>query len=127
MTKPKNWGMAEGQEYTSTEPPRPTPGDPFPGKRARHGTEGGYNAHRKSKEDPCEACRIAKSHADWRRRQASDSALRNRLRAKGQSLALLELSRRHLDEYHELYDKHVNKLLADNGLEPLQQQRKKLK
>jgi hypothetical protein len=122
-----NWGRGDGQETAGVEPPRPEPGEAFNGSRVRHGTESGNRHHQVLGEEPCESCRQAKAHADWRRLQATDKQLRNRVRARAQAKAEGEVIRAHVEEYHEAYDRWIEKLLREAGLPPRQHQRKKLR
>ena len=76
------------------------------GDDSRHGTPSGANRHVKAGEDPCDACRAAKAEYDRRRRESDEVAVRNRMHAKVQRLALSDLKRAHEDEYRVLYLAH---------------------
>lgn len=71
--------------------------------RRRHGTNSGWALHTQLGERPCDPCFVAKQAYDARRLSSPDKAIKNRMRAKAQQLALSELARRHHDEYRSLY------------------------
>jgi hypothetical protein len=72
---------------------------------ARHGTRGGYQAHYRAGEQPCEACRRAHNQAVARWRAATPERIRTaRLRAAAQRRAYARLAARYPDTYRELYE-----------------------
>lgn len=66
-----------------------------------HGTRGGYYAHRRFSERPCEACRAAINEYVQEYR-AKKGLGRNREREKIRRKAMAELRKRHRAEYEEL-------------------------
>lgn len=76
----------------------------------KHGTRGGYYAHRREGTPSCEACRAAINEYVQEYRSKTDPA-RNRKREGIRRRALAELREIHRAEYEELVDKH--ELIAD--------------
>lgn len=109
----------------SEEPPVPTLGPAFEGRTVRHGTPSGHRQHQLDGTEPCNACRMAKAHYDWRWRQSGNATKKNRLRAKAQSIAATRLRNAHQSEYDELYAEEVARLFKGSGLEPPMQRKKK--
>lgn len=87
-------------------------------KAARCGTASGWRRHKDRNETPCDACARAKAEYDRRRRTAGDNTVRNRLHAKAQQKALLQLRRRYADEYEELYAAWKARVFAEAGIDP---------
>jgi cytidine deaminase len=73
-----------------------------------HGTRGGYYAHRRLKEDPCDACRAAINEY-VREYRAKNGLARNRSREKIRRRALAALR----DKYHDEYERLVEQFEAD--------------
>lgn len=69
----------------------------------RHGSLGGYNRHRTLKEEPCEACRIAKALHDKARQSEPAQTLKNRRAARAQSRAYRRLAQLHPGLYRRFY------------------------
>lgn len=66
-----------------------------------HGTRGGYYAHRRLKQDPCDACREAINEY-VREYRAKNGLERNREGEAVRRKALARLRDRHRDEYEAL-------------------------
>jgi hypothetical protein len=81
---------------------------------SRHGTRGGYNAHRASGERPCDDCRRAHNQAVARWRAATPERIRTaRLRAAAQRRAYSRLAAKYPDVYRELYQQEKALLAAE--------------
>lgn len=74
-----------------------------------HGTRGGYYAHRRFSERPCEACRAAINEY-VKEYRAKKGLGRSREREKIRRKAMAELRKRHRAEYEELV-----RLIAQEG------------
>lgn len=74
-----------------------------------HGTRGGYYAHRRTSEPPCDACRAAINEYVWEYR-AKNGLARNREREKIRRQALAALR----DRYRAEYDRLVEQIEADS-------------
>lgn len=68
-----------------------------------HGTRGGYYAHRRQSEPPCDACRKAINEY-VREYRAENGLARNREREKIRRQALAALRDRHREEYERLVE-----------------------
>jgi cytidine deaminase len=68
-----------------------------------HGTRGGYYAHRRHSEPPCDACREAINEY-VREYRAKNGLARNREREKIRRKALAALRDAHRDEYDRLVE-----------------------
>lgn len=68
----------------------------------KHGTRGGYYAHRRRGERPCEECRAAINEyvKEYRERKGTS---RNRLMEAARREATNEVRDNHRDEYEEIY------------------------
>lgn len=73
-----------------------------------HGTRGGYYAHKRLSEPPCDACRasINEYMQEYRTRPENVSAERKRARSadKRRRMAFKILKDRHLEEYRQILD-----------------------
>lgn len=81
---------------------------------AEHGTNAGYQAHRKLGEDACDPCRAAARayQAAYRaahRERRAHNATRNAARGR----AMRRLVARHPEEFRELYEKEKARLGHD--------------
>lgn len=74
-----------------------------------HGTRGGYYAHRRLSETPCDACRAAINEY-VKEYRAKTGLGRNRGRERIRRMALAALREAHRDEYDQL----VEQLTADS-------------
>lgn len=79
-----------------------------PRNEVRHGTVPAYEWHKRRVEEPCDACRLAKSRADASWRAAGTVQRRNRLHARARNRALGRLARRHPVEFRALYLEEKN-------------------
>lgn len=68
-----------------------------------HGTRGGYYAHRRLSDPPCDACRAAINEY-VREYRAKNGLARNREREKIRRRALAALREIHRDEYERLVE-----------------------
>lgn len=68
-----------------------------------HGTRGGYYAHRRISDEPCEACRAAINEY-VREYRAKNGLARNREREKIRRKALAVLRNAHRKEYNRLVE-----------------------
>lgn len=68
-----------------------------------HGTRGGYYAHRRQSEPPCDDCRAAINEY-IREYRAKNGLARNRGREKIRRMALAALRDAHRDEYERLVE-----------------------
>ena len=68
-----------------------------------HGTRGGYYAHRRLKEPPCQACRAAINQY-IRTYREKNGTVRNREREAIRRKALAALREKHRAEYEDLVD-----------------------
>jgi hypothetical protein len=80
---------------------------------ARHGTPSGYNAHRRTGEQPCDACARAKSDYDKRRSTTPDRVRRGRLAAAAQGRAKTRLVALYPELYRALYLDEKARLMAE--------------
>ena len=79
----------------------------------RCGTLTGWTHHQKRGENPCDACRAAKSEYDKRRLEATPLKIRGRLFARAQARALSRLRNEHLDEYRRYYEAAKKEVFAE--------------
>lgn len=88
--------------------------DRFPGlpSQVRHGTYSGYITHIQRGIPVCERCTEARRAYDRERHNNPEHVQRTRLRSAAQNAALLELARRHRDEYRDIYRQECH----DRGL-----------
>lgn len=77
-----------------------------------HGTRGGYYAHRRISEPPCDECRAAINEY-VREYRAKNGLARNREREKVRRKALAALREAHRDEYERLVEQFEADELAD--------------
>lgn len=77
-----------------------------------HGTRGGYYAHRRIGDPPCDACRAAINEY-VREYRAKNGLARNREREKVRRKALAALREAHRDEYERLVEQFEADELAD--------------
>lgn len=112
------WGPGKGEVLRGPEPVTPEPGVEFEGRKVRHGTNSGWRQHQQDGTDPCDICRQAKAAYDYRRHDAPEEVIRNRLHAKAQNRANTALRQRHPEEYKALYEAAKTELFAEAGLEP---------
>ncbi len=77
-----------------------------------HGTRGGYYAHRRQSEPPCDDCRKAINEY-IREYRAKNGLARNREREKIRRRALAALRDAHRDEYERLVDEFTADSLGD--------------
>jgi arginyl-tRNA--protein-N-Asp/Glu arginylyltransferase len=85
---------------------------------ARHGTTPGYSQHMQIGEEPCEACRKAKTEYDRNLRSAPAKTRRNRLHAKSQQRAFKRLKDIYPELYKAFYDEEKQRLFTEYN-EPL--------
>lgn len=77
-----------------------------------HGTRGGYYAHRRISDPPCDACRAAINEY-VREYRAKNGLARNREREKVRRRALAALRDAHRAEYERLVEQYEADELAD--------------
>lgn len=83
------------------------------GNDERHGTPSGAARHSRAGEDPCDACRAAKSEWDKRWRSSDEATRRSRLHARAQHRARSALAKLHPQEYRTLYLAFKEELLRE--------------
>ena len=81
----------------------------------RHGTDAGYQAHRRAKEAACEQCRNGRREYQAKFRGGRDESARatERKRDAARSRALWHLANTHPDEFKRAYLDELKKLLAE--------------
>ena len=77
-----------------------------------HGTRGGYYAHRRVSEPPCEECKAAINEY-VREYRAKNGLARNREREKIRRMAMATLRDNHRDEYEGLIKMYEEEIMED--------------
>jgi hypothetical protein len=81
--------------------------------KTRHGTSTGYAKHRKLGENPCTPCWEAESQRYKKWLETPVNTIKNRLRARAQARANMDLVRRHKAEYKKLYEQRLAEVHAE--------------
>jgi hypothetical protein len=88
-----------------------------PWGRSRHGTPSGYRRHQILQQDPCDACRAARTAYDARLRATPAGQRRNRQKARAQGRAEGLLRQAHPQEYEQYYRTALHEIETQDAAE----------